>query len=381
MPRRKRASPTTSLTTGIGLLILIALIYAFNAFQNRGESTLVPATGVPVTRTSRPPATEPVAVGGWYELYFTTPNETAALSDPSGGLPDRIIETLNAAQQTIDVAVYEFDWQPLADALLAAGERGVTVRLVTDTDSMTEAPVLALAAAGIPVVEDDRAAIMHDKFVVLDGAAVWTGSMNFTRNDAYRNNNNLIHIRSTRLAQNYTAEFEEMFTGQAFGPTSPSDTPNPLVTIDGTRIENYFAPEDEVAGKILPVLQQARSSIFFMAFSFTRQDFSNALLERAADGVNVRGVFETRQIAAGANQAWELLTVGGLAANVRQDGNPYNLHHKVFIVDQAIVVTGSFNFSGNADERNDENVVIIHNPEIAAAYLAEWERVWEQAGP
>ncbi len=380
MPRRSRASRTTSVTTGIGLLILVALIYAFNAWQSSGQATPAPSTRVPVTRTSRPPATEAAVAGDWYQLYFTTPNETASLPNPSGGLPDRVIETLNAARRTIDVAVYEFNWMPLAAALLAADARGVAVRLVTDTDSLTEAPVQALAAAGLPVVADERDAIMHDKFVVLDGAAVWTGSMNFTRNDAYRNNNNFIHIRSTRLAQNYTAEFEEMFTGHGFGPTSPADTPNPLVTIDGTRIENYFAPEDEVAGKILPVLAGAQSSIFFMVFSFTRQDFSNALLERAADGVNVRGVFETRQIAAGANQAWELLTIGGLASNVRQDGNPYNLHHKVFIVDEAIVVTGSFNFSGNADERNDENVVIIHNPAIAAAYLAEWERVWEQAG-
>ena len=171
-----------------------------------------------------------------------------------------------------------------------------------------------------------------------------------------------------------------MFVGYDFGPASSANTPNPVLTIDGTRLENYFAPEDEVAGKILPVLQSAQRSILFMAFAFTRPDFADALLARAADGVNVRGVFETRQIAAGSDQAWNLLTVGGLAANVRQDGNPYNLHHKVFIIDELIVITGSFNFSRNADERNDENVLIIYNPAIAAAYLAEWERVWDQAG-
>jgi phosphatidylserine/phosphatidylglycerophosphate/cardiolipin synthase-like enzyme len=327
-----------------------------------------------------PPAIATPAAGSWYELYFTTPEQTANVRNPTGGIPDAIIASLAEARQSLDVAVYEFNWQPLADALLAAHARGLTVRLVTDTDSMSQDTIRQLKAAGVPVVEDARDAIMHDKFVILDGAAVWTGSMNFTHSDAYRNNNNVLYLRSTRLAQNYTREFEEMFKGYDFGAASAANTPNPVITLDGTRLENYFAPEDEVAGQILPVLRAAERSIFFMAFAFTRQDFADALLERAADGVNVRGVFETRQIAAGANQAWDLLTIGGLAANVRQDGNPYNLHHKVFIVDEAIVITGSYNFSRNADERNDENVLIIHSPAIAAAYLAEWEKVWDLAG-
>ena len=371
---RRLTCRTTPLTTRISLLFLTSLLTGCTEPPAAWPSN-------PPTVTSAPAFATAGAGGGWYDLYFTTPEQTAGVRNPTGGIPDRIIATLDEARQSLDVAVYEFNWEPLAEALIAARARGVTVRLVTDTDSMAEEVVQQLQAAGIPVVEDARDPIMHDKFIVIDGASVWTGSMNFTHSDAYRNDNNVIHIRSTRLAQNYTREFEEMFAGYDFGAASSANTPNPVITLDGTRIENYFAPEDEVAGKILPVLQSAERSIFFMAFAFTRQDFANALLERAADGVNVRGVFETRQIAAGANQAWELLRVGGLAANVRQDGNQYNLHHKVFIIDEAIVVTGSYNFSGNADERNDENVLILHNRDIAAAYLAEWERVWEQAGP
>ena len=88
----------------------------------------------------------------------------------------------------------------------------------------------------------------------------------------------------------------------------------------------------------------------------------------------------TRQIAAGGDQAWLLLTQGGLQSQVRQDGNPYNLHSKVFIIDRAVVVMGSYNFSKNAEDSNDENVLILHNPDIAEAYYAEWERVWADAG-
>jgi len=366
--RRSSSRTTTSAISTLVVLIVVAILYV-------GQQLL----GVDLSATPTPAVENPGSTStAWYQLYFTDPDTTSELDNPSGGIPDKVAASLDTAQKTIDVAVYEFNWLPLADSLLRAALRGVRVRLVTDTDSLGEEPIKALQQAGIEVVDDERGAIMHDKFVVIDGNTVWTGSMNFTRNDAYRNNNSFMRLTSTRLAQNYTAEFEEMFTNHQFGPTSPANTPNPTVTINGTLIENYFSPDDGVAAHILDVLNSAQSSLYFMAFSFTRSDFSGVLIEKANAGVTVQGVFETRQIAAGGDAAWNALTQA--TVDVRQDGNKYNLHSKVFIVDGQIVVMGSYNFSGNAEDSNDENVLIIHNPEIAAAYFAEWQKVWEKAG-
>ncbi len=64
---------------------------------------------------------------------------------------------------------------------------------------------------------------------------------------------------------------------------------------------------------------------------------------------------------------------------VRRDGNGSFLHHKVVIVDERIVITGSLNFSDNANDSNDENVIIVDNADIAALYLQEFERVWAMA--
>jgi phosphatidylserine/phosphatidylglycerophosphate/cardiolipin synthase-like enzyme len=64
---------------------------------------------------------------------------------------------------------------------------------------------------------------------------------------------------------------------------------------------------------------------------------------------------------------------------VRQDGNPRTFHHKVFVIDDKIVVTGSLNFSNNADDSNDENVVVVTNTDIATLYLQEFERRWAEA--
>lgn len=311
----------------------------------------------------------------WYELYFTQPEVTAKISNPAGGLPVKITDSFAQAQKTLDVAVYDMDYQLYADALIAAYQRGVRVRVVTDSDYLSEEPMQAVRNAGIAVVADERDAFMHNKFVVIDGARVWTGSLNFTFSDAYRNNNSMMLINSTRLAENYTAEFEQMFTRRNFGRAA--NPPNPQINLSGTLIENHFSPDGGVAAQILEVLRSAKTSIRFMAFAFTREDFANVLIEKAQAGVIVQGVFERRQIEAGSDAAWNLLSRAGL--EVRQDGNTYNLHSKVFIVDSQIVVMGSYNFSRNAEEQNDENILILHNTDIAAAYEVEWQKVWQQA--
>jgi phosphatidylserine/phosphatidylglycerophosphate/cardiolipin synthase-like enzyme len=315
----------------------------------------------------------PSPAPGWYHLYFTGPTPDHL----EGGIPEAMAASLDAARKTIDVAIYELDLPVIADALMRAKARGVQVRLVTDTDSLETPFIQDLRRAKIPVVDDQREAIMHDKFVVIDQATVWTGSMNFTENDAYRNNNNYIEISSAELAENYTQEFEKMFVRHEFGPKRAVETPHPRVTVSGTGIENYFAPGGGAAARVLEILASARTSIDFMAFSFTRADFAQALVEKARAGVDVQGVFEKREIQAGSDAVWNALTGAGL--DVRLDGNRYNMHSKVILVDQQIVVTGSYNFTQSAEKQNDENVLIIHSAAIARAYWAEWQKVWMTA--
>jgi len=395
MPKRRSRKKRRAGTFGSILLLLVLILVAYSYFSGvrlPGMPQLPPLklTGLPTWFPQLPgfgntpppkgspespatPASEVSASGEWYQLYFTGPTP----DNQSGGIPDKVAASFDAAQKTLDVAVYEFNLTSLSDALIRAAQRGVRVRLVTDTDSMQEETIQALLTAGVPVVDDQRSAIMHDKFVVMDSSVVWVGSMNFTVNDAYKNDNNFMRISSTHLAQNYTAEFEEMFGQREFGPGSPANTPNPSLNLNGTQIENYFSPDDGVAAHILDVLNSAQKSIYFMAFTFTRTDFTDVMIARAQAGVTVQGVFEKRQIAAGADQAWNALTNAGL--EVRQDGNSFTMHNKVIVVDGQIVVTGSYNFTKAAEDSNDENVLIIHNPEIAAAYMNEWKEIWNVA--
>jgi len=162
----------------------------------------------------------------WYRLYFTNPSDKDDKDNrPEESIDDYVVASIASAARTVDAATYEFDLPSMAGALIDAHNRGLVVRLVTDTDSMEEEEVRRLIEAGVEVVDDQRSAIMHDKFVVVDGALVWTGSMNLTTSDTYRNNNNLLRIESAELAQAYLREFDEMFVDDMFGPESPRGWP------------------------------------------------------------------------------------------------------------------------------------------------------------
>ena len=88
----------------------------------------------------------------------------------------------------------------------------------------------------------------------------------------------------------------------------------------------------------------------------------------------MRGVFDEAQAKSNLGGEYERLLENG--ADVRLDGNRRGMHHKVILIDDQILITGSYNFSNNAKARNDENTLIIHSPEVGAIYRQEFERVW-----
>lgn len=328
------------------------------------------------------PSQPPVLVGGpealWYEIYFTDP-VCAPEEERVGGIDEIMADTFLDADVRVDVAAFDLDSNAIVDALIALEERGVEVRVVTDTDNASLPSINRLRRNGISVVEDKRSGLMHNKFAVIDGRYVWVGSMNFTTNGAYCNNNNLLIIDAPRLAANYTAEMDEMYNERLFGPDSPINTPNELLTIQGVTIENYFGPEKDIAPTIARTVARAQEAILFMAFSFTDERVGEAILGRADAGVFVQGVFET----AGSETSFSyypiMLAAGLPNLQVRQDGNPRIMHHKIIIIDYETVVLGSFNFSESANRRNDENVLIVTDPTFASYFIEEFTAIWEEA--
>lgn len=316
--------------------------------------------------------------GPWYDIYFTDPS-CPPPEERRGGIDEIIADDLLLAQSNVDVAAYDLDSEPIVDALVELRARGLPVRVVTDTDNEDLFSIRRLRRNGISVVTDDRSGLMHNKYIVIDEAVVWTGSLNYTSNGAHCNNNNAVRFDIPALAANYRSEMDEMYEDREFGPTSPAQTEVARVIVNDVLVESYFAPEEELAPIIADYVAQAQEEILFMAFAFTEETIGSAMLDRALEGIRVRGVFETTGSETEFSYFGRMRDARLPNLQVRQDGNPRIMHHKVIIVDGEVVIFGSFNFSASANDRNDENVVIVHDAQFASYFEEEFNWVWAEA--
>ncbi len=364
---------------GGGLLLYDALI------SGRLTGSVPQFAITPTSGATLPAATQPSGAAG------TTPIPTLGsavgadsfirvfFSDPATGRgrgpDDELVEAINRAQTSVDVAIYNISLENVAGALISAQSRGVQVRMVMESESMDRNVPSTLAAAGIPIIGDRREGLMHNKFTIIDGQEVWTGSMNYTSTAAYSDNNNMVQIRSAEAALNYTVEFEEMFLDDLFGRDTRARTPHPRIVVGGAPVEVYFSPDDGVSERIEAEIRAAQQSIDMLAYSFTSDPIAGALLEKHAADVPVRIVFDESQVQSNTGGEFENLRRAGL--DVKQDGISGLMHHKVIIIDGKTVITGSYNFSASAERANDENVIIIHSEPLAQEFLLEFNKVWQ----
>ena len=280
---------------------------------------------------------------------------------PAEGCEDRLHRLIESANVSVHCALYDVELESIVDALKEKA-KDVDVGLVTDKDNSEH-------LFGIDYVSNTGThQLMHDKFCVIDGEIVFMGSYNPTIT-GMRNDNNMLVIYSKYIASNYEDEFSEL-EGRVFG--DGGNVRYPVVYVNDVRYENYFCPEDDCGGKIMEVLSGAQESIDFMCFTFTHDGIGDAIVDAHDRGVHVRGVFEKFQ-----RSKWsEYEKLLGNDVSVKWDGNPKNMHHKVFIVDGKIVVTGSFNPTKAGDTKNDENILVIYDDGIAGRFTEEFERVY-----
>jgi len=271
-----------------------------------------------------------------------------------------------SAKEYVHCAFFDLDLEDVMEALERVNKKGVDVKLIIDSDNYD-----LVENMSISIKQDYRSAFMHNKFCIIDGVRISSGSMNPTFTGNGKNNNNLIFIESYNLAENYETEFQEMWNG-VFGRGDKNE--NSVFYLDNTKIENYFCSEDNCGERIKAVLREAEKSIYFMTFSFTHDSIANILLLKNFQGVHVAGIFEKR----GTGSEYSRFNVLDYQdVKVFKDNSSGVMHHKVFIIDNKIVITGSFNPSNNADNNNDENILIIHNKAIAKKYLEEFKYIYE----
>ena len=325
---------------------------------------------------------------------------------------------LDQATRSLDVALYDLNLGAATEptvigAMKRAMERGVAVRVVYNEDDRNPIPVPppprtdpgTFAAAGIPAraipgVPD----LMHHKYVVRDGASVWTGSTNWTDDSWTREENVLAVVGSPELATAFTRDFEELWNGGRVAGTGEFDPVSMQVTgegsldgqaldVSGTSVRAWFCPGRgrRLSHRIADALSEARRRIRVCSPVVTSGPVLGTLAEISAEGqVDLAGACDATQMQEVVDQwhkdghsPWKIPALFALVSTAPFSGKrstPYGpgtvhdyMHAKVVVADD-IVFLGSYNLS-HSGEDNAENVLEIEDRALADGLAAFVDRV------
>jgi competence ComEA-like helix-hairpin-helix protein len=277
----------------------------------------------------------------------------------------------------------------------------------------------------IPWIDDTAdgsagSGLMHHKFLVVDNRFVIITSANFTLSDtsgdfsnvrSLGNANNLLKIDSPELANLFTKEFNIMWgdgpggtPDSKFGLKKPIRKPQKITLIDN-QITVNFSPISPVQtwsnssnALIAQTLDKANKNIDMALFVFSDQKIANILQNRHNQIVEIRALIEPQFAYRFYSEALDMMGLA-LSDNCKYeiDNNPWQnpittvgvptlatgdlLHHKFAVIDNQTVITGSHNWSEAANHNNDETLIIIENPTVAAHFQREFNRLYATIKP
>ncbi len=305
---------------------------------------------------------------GWTVAFNEPLSGFPELDPPSargGSLVSSLIDAIDDAQSSLDVAVYHLRADAAVEALERACGRGVEIRLIVEDDASrpTDLPDC------VQLTLDGNDRLMHHKFVVLDGARVWVGSANWTSTSFFDDANNAVLIGHAAIVDAFAAEFGQLIEAGNFGPDKRDVHPERF-SVNGRSTEIRFGPTDNPRDRLVDLINNADESLRIAMNTLTDDPLSDAIRRARARGVDVEALWDF--------QDWDLCQFSEAEAFVADglgtwDALPGLLHHKFAVIDGETVVTGSANWSASGMDRNDETVLIIHSPSIAGRYTSEFQ--------
>jgi len=297
-------------------------------------------------------------------------------------LAQPILDFINSAKrrQNLMIAIQEIDHPPIAEAIIAARLRGVTIDLVLEQsyllgsrkpDSVAASfdaggrheinrrLLAAILRSTTDVKLDFNPAIFHQKFMVL-GNRVLTGSTNFTTTGVTKNLNHVVVLEDRGIANAYKREFRDIRAG-LFGKFSSDHGKVPLEDdVSGVRVKPLFAPDHGPEMEIMKQILKARERVDFAVFTFAQSSgIDDALIAAHRNGIAINGVLDRRQ----ANQVWaakHTLVAAGIDIKIAGGtGGLGKVHHKLIVIDDQVTIFGSFNYTKPANKSNDENILVV----------------------
>ena len=296
----------------------------------------------------------------------------------------RLLSEIDNSNSTIDIALYGYREVPeITSALKRAKSRGVRIRYVCDSlydTSRNYYPDNEVIEKLASSYRSDRSSsqtlsnmLMHNKFLIFDNKTVYTGSMNLSSTGTSGFDvNSIIIIKSKEVANLYTKEFEQMLNGK-FHTEKNIFTTNRKFLLDNSEIEIYFSPKDKPTNRILELIKNAKTYIYIPTFLITHNEIATELINAHNRGVDVRIIIDANSVTTRNTKHSQLRKSGIMLKTENYAGK---LHAKTMIIDDTYFVSGSMNFSNSGANKNDENLVIIKDKDIAKLHKNFFLYLW-----
>lgn len=297
-----------------------------------------------------------------------------------------LLNEINNAKNTIDFAIYGISSQDkIFNSLSNAQKRGVIVRWVCDydkykknyyKDTLKLMKILKNYKSDKIYDENNRPAIMHNKFFIFDNQKVFTGSANISSTDFTEfNSNTAILINNKKIAEIFLNEFNQMYNGK-FHTQKAITTNNHVIIDDSTQVDVFFSPQDKIISKqIIPILKSAKKYIYIPIFFLTRKELIPVLKEAHDKNIDIKIIIDANSSNSKYSIHNELRNYG---IKVKVENYAGKMHSKTIIIDDKISIIGSMNFSNNGEKRNDENVLIIRNEKITKTLKSNFLYLWNK---
>jgi phosphatidylserine/phosphatidylglycerophosphate/cardiolipin synthase-like enzyme len=288
---------------------------------------------------------------------------------------DYLLKEVEKSEKYIYMSLYDIDNDEFYNQILKKADEGVDIKIVTEENNKNYYSEKLDRNEKIDLIYDDNYRLMHNKFIIIDGYLLITGSTNLSENGLNYNNNNLLFIYNNEITENYMLEFEEQFYDKEFGKKGDSEKVFEKIKLMNGEISTYFTPDENYQKIILDYIKNAEKEIKVMIFTFTDSKIAQALADAYKRGVDVKVITETFQ----AGSRWSVYGDFQNDFPFILDKNYKTFHHKILLIDDKHILTGSYNFTKSALENNDENAVIISdNKDIYEAYENEFDILWEE---
>lgn len=149
----------------------------------------------------------------------------------------------------------------------------------------------------------------------------------------------------------------------------------PLPAPPGTTVSVFFSPNGGCTEAVVREIAAARRSVKIQAYSFTSRDIAEALMKAIKRGVKVQALLDSSNQEGDNEDRYNAgVFLHNAGAEVWTDARHAIAHNKIMLIDEATIITGSFNFTNAAEKRNAENLLVIKAfPDLTRKYLANWD--------